>query len=56
MNYETTYNPKPHLTRWMRFQAWAYDRYKVDAGNMVTAMVIAFMLPIVLGSAAAYYL
>lgn len=56
MNCETTYNPVPRLTRWMRFQVWAYDRYSVDAGLMVSTMVCAFVMVIVLGGVAVWQL
>lgn len=49
MDSETTYNPTRQLTRWQRFQVWAYDRYGVDAGNMVAAMAMAFVTTVTLG-------
>lgn len=49
MTSDYIYTPAPKLTRWQRYQVYAYGKYGVDAGNMVSAMVVGFVTVVVLG-------
>lgn len=51
MTSDFIYNPATHLTRWQRFQMYIWDKYGVDAGNLVGTLVSAFVAVVVLGIA-----
>lgn len=51
MNFDNTYNPVQRPTLWQRFQMRTWDKYGVDAGEMMGVMASAFAAVVVLGGA-----
>ncbi|ACI54428.1 hypothetical protein Rleg2_1134 [Rhizobium leguminosarum bv. trifolii WSM2304] len=47
----TIYQPIKPMSRLERFTDWCRDTWGVDAPEFATTMVLAFMLPVVLGLA-----
>ncbi len=56
MTKDYIYNAAPHLTRWQRFQFFIWDRYGVNAGDLIGTMAAAFVTVVVLGAYALYQL